>query len=210
MNSIKKDDFMKQFTSALPIGLYDTIKDKVIGIAGAGGLGSNIAVALVRTGLTKIIIADFDRVEFSNLNRQYYFYSHVGEYKVDALKEQLERINPFVEITTSKKFLDRTNFSEIFKNCDIVVEAFDNAESKSEIIDHFISKGKTIFSGVGMAGIYSANIIKTKKLGKNLYLSGDFINEANSENGLIASRVAVAANHEANMIIRFLYGETEV
>jgi len=210
MNSIKKDDFMKQFTSALPIGLYDIIKDKTIGIAGAGGLGSNIAVALVRTGLTKIIIADFDKVEFSNLNRQYYFYSHIGEYKVDALKEQLEKINPFVEIITYKKYLDRTNFSEVFQNCDIIVEAFDTAESKSEIIDYFISKNKTIFSGVGMAGIYSANLIKTKKLGKNLYLSGDFINEANSENGLIASRVAVAANHEANMIIRFLSGEKEV
>ena len=65
-----------------------------VGIAGAGGLGSNCAMHLVRSGIGKLVIADFDTVNESNLNRQFFFRDQVGRVKVEALRENLLRINP--------------------------------------------------------------------------------------------------------------------
>ena len=71
-----------------------------VGIAGAGGLGSNVAVHLVRTGIRRLVVADFDRVAPSNLNRQFYFADQVGLKKVAALEANLRRIDPDVELKT--------------------------------------------------------------------------------------------------------------
>ena len=62
------------------------IQNKTIGIAGCGGLGSNCAIALARIGIGKLIIVDFDSIDKSNLNRQYYFIDQIGKPKVDALE----------------------------------------------------------------------------------------------------------------------------
>ena len=206
---LNKETFLGEAFKRLPKELINKIKNKKIGIAGAGGLGSNIAVALVRSGIQNLIIADFDKVEYSNLNRQYYFYKHVGQYKVDALEEQLKNINPYINIEKHNIYLDENNF-DIFRNCDVIAEAFDKAKNKEKIVNYAVKNKKYIVSGVGMAGDYSANIIQTRKLGKYLYISGDFKNEANDENGLLASRVAITANHQANMILRILQNKYEV
>ena len=65
-----------------------------VGIAGAGGLGSNCAMHLVRSGFKRFVIADFDRVEPSNLNRQAFRLDQVGEKKVAALAENMRGVNP--------------------------------------------------------------------------------------------------------------------
>jgi len=206
---LNKEAFFGEAFKRLPKELINKIKNKKIGIAGAGGLGSNIAVTLVRSGIEDLIIVDFDKVEYSNLNRQYYFYKHVGMYKVDALCQQLKNINPYIEVEKHNIYLNENNF-DIFKNCDVIVEAFDKAINKEKLVNYAIKNKKYIVSGVGMAGDYSANIIKTKKFGKYLYISGDFINEANEDNGLLASRVAITANHQANIILRLVQDKYEV
>lgn len=206
---LNEETFISEAFKRLPKELINKIKNKTVGIAGVGGLGSNIAVALVRTGIKNLIIADFDKVEYSNLNRQYYFYKDVGMYKVDALLKQLKNINPYVNIKKYNQYLDESNF-DIFKDCDVIVEAFDKAKNKEEIVDYAVRNKKFVVSGVGMAGDYSANIIQTKKFGKYLYISGDFKNEANDKNGLLASRVAITANHQANMVLRLLQDKYEV
>ena len=78
--------------------IYRILKKARVGIAGLGGLGSNIASALVRNGVGHLVIADFDVVELSNINRQLYTLSHVGMEKAPALKKILSGINPFCEI----------------------------------------------------------------------------------------------------------------
>ena len=200
---LNEEKFMIETFKRLPKELINIIKNKRIAIAGAGGLGSNIAVALVRSGIKNLIICDFDKVEYSNLNRQYYFYKHVGMLKVDALEEQLKNINPYINIEKHNIYLDENNF-DILKDSDIIVEAFDKADNKEKIVNFAIKNKKHIVSGVGMAGDFSANLIKTRKLGKYLYISGDLKNEANDKNGLLASRVAITANHQANMVLRLL------
>ena len=180
----------------------------VIGVAGLGGLGSNIALSLARVGVKKLVLADFDVVEPSNLNRQQYFVRHIGLKKTQALKELINDINPFVEVETHDIFLDEKNVASVFGECEILCEAFDNVAGKAMILNEAGAslKEKKIIGASGMAGYFSSNLIKTIKFAKNVYLCGDLTNEAKIGQGLMAPRVAICANHEANLAIRLLMG----
>ncbi|WP_103598723.1 sulfur carrier protein ThiS adenylyltransferase ThiF [Campylobacter concisus] len=180
----------------------------VIGVAGLGGLGSNIALSLARVGVKKLVLADFDVVEPSNLNRQQYFVRHIGLKKTQALKELINDVNPFVEVETHDIFLDEKNVASVFGECEILCEAFDNVAGKAMILNEAGAslKDKKIIGASGMAGYFSSNLIKTIKFAKNVYLCGDLTNEAKIGQGLMAPRVAVCANHEANLAIRLLMG----
>ena len=180
----------------------------VIGVAGLGGLGSNIALSLARVGVKKLVLADFDVVEPSNLNRQQYFVRHIGLKKTQALKELINDVNPFVEVETHDIFLDEKNVASVFGECGILCEAFDNVAGKAMILNEAGAslKDKKIIGASGMAGYFSSNLIKTIKFAKNVYLCGDLTNEAKICQGLMAPRVAVCANHQANLAIRLLMG----
>ena len=180
----------------------------VIGVAGLGGLGSNIAISLARVGVKKLVLADFDVVEPSNLNRQQYFVRHIGLKKTQALKELINDVNPFVEVETHDIFLDEKNVASVFGECEILCEAFDNVAGKAMILNEAGAslKDKKIIGASGMAGYFSSNLIKTIKFAKNVYLCGDLTNEAKIGQGLMAPRVAICANHEANLAIRLLMG----
>lgn len=180
----------------------------VIGVAGLGGLGSNIALSLARVGVKKLVLADFDVVEPSNLNRQQYFVRHIGMKKTQALKELINDVNPFVEVETHDIFLDEKNVASVFSECEILCEAFDNVAGKAMILNEAGAslKDKKIIGASGMAGHFSSNLIKTIKFAKNVYLCGDLTNEAKIGQGLMAPRVAICANHEANLAIRLLMG----
>ena len=180
----------------------------VVGVAGLGGLGSNIALSLARVGVKKLVLADFDVVEPSNLNRQQYFVRHIGMQKTQALKELINDVNPFVEVETHDIFLDEKNVASVFGECEILCEAFDNVAGKAMILNEAGAslKDKKIIGASGMAGYFSSNLIKTIKFAKNVYLCGDLTNEAKIGQGLMAPRVAVCANHEANLAIRLLMG----
>ena len=180
----------------------------VVGVAGLGGLGSNIALSLARVGVKKLVLADFDVVEPSNLNRQQYFVRHIGLKKTQALKELINDVNPFVEVETHDIFLDEKNVASVFGECEILCEAFDNVAGKAMILNEAGAslKEKKIIGASGMAGYFSSNLIKTIKFAKNVYLCGDLTNEAKIGQGLMAPRVAICANHEANLAIRLLMG----
>ena len=180
----------------------------VIGVAGLGGLGSNITLSLPRVGVKKLVLADFDVVEPSNLNRQQYFVRHIGLKKTQALKELINDVNPFVEVETHDIFLDEKNVASVFGECEILCEAFDNVAGKAMILNEAGAslKEKKIIGASGMAGCFSSNLIKTIKFAKNVYLCGDLTNEAKIGQGLMAPRVAICANHQANLAIRLLMG----
>ncbi len=189
--------------------VQDKLKNAVVGIAGIGGLGSNVALSLARIGIGKLIIADFDVVEMSNLNRQQYFINQLGMKKVDALEEVINNCNPFVDIEKNHVFLTKDNIEEIFKEADIIVEACDRAEVKATITNTVLTKmrEKKLVIASGMAGYYTGNIIVSKKLRDNLYFVGDGENESKPGSGLMAPRVAIAANHQANTVVRIILGE---
>lgn len=191
--------------------IYEKLKNAVVGIAGAGGLGSNVAIALARVGVGKIIIADFDVVEPSNLNRQQYFVDQLGMPKVDAIKENLKKINPYLNVETHNVLLDTSNIPEIFSAAEIVVEAFDRAESKAMLINTILERmpSVTIVAASGLAGYGSNNEIKTRKISNRLYIVGDLVSEAKQGQGLMAPRVGIAASHQANQVVRLILGEEE-
>ena len=181
------------------------LKDYTVGIAGAGGLGSNCAVALARVGVGKLIISDFDIVSESNLNRQYFFEDQLGQKKVHALKENIARINPEVKIITNDTKLNENNIVEIYKDCDLIVEAFDLAEMKKMLIETFLSElpEKNIVLGLGMAGYGKNNLIKFRQ-SENLYICGDEESEIADNNPPLAPRVGIVANMQANTVLELL------
>jgi len=168
-------------------------------------------VALARVGVGELVIADFDVVEPSNLNRQQYFVDQLGRFKVDALTETLRRINPYVTVTHHPVLLTPDNVPTIFAGCSVVVEAFDRADMKSMLVDSVIANmaDTMVVAASGLAGYGPNNAITTRKISRRLYLVGDLTSEARPGNGLMAPRVGIAASHQANQVIRILLGETD-
>jgi len=191
---------------------FEQIKEKLsnytIGIAGVGGLGSNCAASLVRAGIVHLVIADFDVVSESNLNRQFYFPDQIGHKKVDALAENLYRINPLLELIISDKKLVPATIVELFSTCDVIVEAFDGKEQKQMLIEtvleHFPQK--PIVIGMGMAGWGSNNLIKTEIL-ETMYICGDQETEISPDCPPIGPRVGIVANMQANQVLELLLGK---
>jgi len=184
------------------------LSEKTVGIAGAGGLGSNCASALARVGIGKIIIADFDIVEESNLNRQFYFFHQIGTKKADSIRKNLLMINPGLKIESYDVFLTPENVPVIFKDCDVVVEAFDKADQKKMLIETILSSfpEKPLVIGLGMAGFGMNDTLKTVKNG-NLYICGDGVSEIADDLPPIAPRVGIVANMQANTVLEILLKE---
>lgn len=182
-----------------------------VAICGLGGLGSNIAICLARAGIGKLILIDFDEVDVTNLHRQQYKFSQVGKPKAEALKANLLEINPFIEIEAHQVMVTENNLENLIYEADIVCEAFDKAEEKAMLVNSVLSRfpDKYLLSGSGMAGFSSANEIKTKRLSKHFYMSGDGVSDVNDGIGLISSRVMACAAHEAHMVLRILMGKME-
>jgi len=191
--------------------IHQTIKKSVVGIAGLGGLGSAIAIALARVGVGKLILVDFDVVEPSNLNRQQYFVHQIGMPKVEALQKIISIINPYVKVQTYHEKLDRNNVERIFKETDVVVEAFDHAEEKAMLINVVSEKmpDKYIVAASGVAGYGDNNEIKTVRFSSKIFIVGDQKTAAQPGVGLMAPRVVIAAHHQANTVLRILLGEEE-
>ena len=181
------------------------LSDKTVGIAGAGGLGSNCAVSLIRSGVGKLIAADFDIVTEQNLNRQYYFYNQIGMKKADALRENLLRINPLAILQIHDTRITRENIPLLFSMCDVVVEAFDDAAQKCMLIEYMVSHLPDIplVAASGMAGWGNLDAIKVLRSG-NLIVCGDGASEVSDNNPPLAPRVGVVSNMEADVVLEIL------
>ena len=192
--------------------VHEKVKKANVAICGLGGLGSNIAVMLARTGVGKLLLIDFDVVEPSNLNRQNYYIKHLGLYKTEALKMQINDINPYIDVEIKNIYIDKNNIVELLKDYDIICDAFDNPVCKAELVNTVMEymPNKKIVASSGMAGYESSNIIKTIKKFKNLYICGDGVYEAEEGRGLMAPRVNICASHQANMVLRLILGIYEV
>ncbi len=185
--------------------IVNVLKNKTVGIVGCGGLGSNCAVALARVGVGKLIIADFDVIEESNLNRQYYFFNQIGEKKATSLKHNINLINPKIKVEAYNKKLDANSIVEVFANCDVIVEAFDKAEMKKMIIETVVTElpNMPLVIGIGMAGWGNNNSIKSRNI-DNLYICGDEESEVSDEFPPLAPRVGIVANMQANVVLELL------
>ncbi len=188
--------------------MLDDLKQKKVGIAGCGGLGSNCAVALARVGVGTLVIADFDVISHSNLNRQYFFFDQIGLKKSAALKDNINKINPEVIVDAYDIKLDRVSILELFADCDVIVEAFDLAGMKQMIIETVLSEmpGVPLISGVGLAGWGNNESISTKRYG-DLITCGDGQTEVSELMPPLAPRVGIIANMQANIVLEILLGK---
>ncbi|MFA6078509.1 MAG: sulfur carrier protein ThiS adenylyltransferase ThiF [Candidatus Omnitrophota bacterium] len=182
---------------------FNKVQSARIGIAGAGGLGSNCALNLIRVGFRKLTIVDFDIIDPSNLDRQFYFYDQIGMNKVEALKKNLDRIIPGLELTIINRKIEKDDVKDIFNSCDVVAECLDRAETKSMLIGELLKLGKFIVTVSGLGGFGSSDDIQVRRLKENLVMIGDLRSDICSKPAL-SPRVNVAAAKQADIILEYV------
>ena len=206
-----KEEWNKALTERHGEELQKRFSSATVAVCGLGGLGSAIAIALARAGIGKLILIDFDRVDITNLHRQQYKANQIGMNKTDALRSNLEEIAPYVEIETHTVRLTEDNAAELLRDADIICEAFDRAENKAMLTEVVLTKmpDKYLVAASGMAGLSSANSIRTRRITSRFYLCGDEISDVADGIGLVSSRVMRCAAHQAHTVLRILAGEFE-
>lgn len=185
--------------------IKQTLRNYRVGIAGAGGLGSNVAMMLTRAGIGTLVISDYDCVEESNLNRQFYFRKQLGQLKVNALADNLKEIDPSITLEIHPIRLTQSNIPEIYRKVDVMVEAFDNSAMKKTIIEVFQEKfpDTPLIVGNGMAGWGKTDAMTLTRL-DNLYICGDGCSEVSPDLPPIAPRVTLCAAMQANITLSLL------
>ncbi len=191
--------------------IQKNFESATVAVCGLGGLGSNIAFALARAGIGKLILIDFDSIDITNLHRQQYKANQIGMSKTQALKENLLEIAPYVAIETHKVRISENNAAEFLEKADIICEAFDDAECKAMLVNLVLERmpEKYLVAASGMAGFGSANTIQTRRLSKRFYLCGDGTSDVQSEGSLVATRVMLCAAHQAHTVLRIIAEQFE-
>ena len=201
-----KDEWNKALCARHGEDVQKNFSSATVAICGLGGLGSNIAVSLARAGIGKLILIDFDRVDITNLHRQQYKADQIGMYKTEALTENLREITPYISLEIHTERITEENAKTLLIDADIICEAFDSAEAKAMLTEIVLAemKGKYFVAASGMAGLYDANRIKTRKITSRFYLCGDEESDVSDGIGLVSSRVMVCAAHQAHTVLRIL------
>ena len=207
-----KDEWKKALEERHGKELQQAFSSATVAICGLGGLGSNIAIALARAGVGKLILIDFDRVDITNLHRQQYKADQIGMYKTDALTDNLREIAPYIELEAHTERITEDNAVTLLSDADIICEAFDDAECKAMLTNTVLSEmpDKYLVAASGMAGMGVTNSIKTRRITSRFYLCGDEMSEVSDGIGLVAPRVALCAAHQAHTVLRILAKQFEV
>lgn len=201
---------MTVFEEGLSRYLSDGEREKIrsvrIGIAGAGGLGSNCAHFLVRCGFRRFILVDGDTVDSSNLNRQFYFQDQVGQSKVVMLKENLLKIDPALEIQAVEAMLDKTNAAAIFEHADVIVEAFDRVECKTMLVESFMNGGKLLVAASGIGCWGHPDSVRVKRVKPGFFMVGDFVSGIDETAPPLAPKVVMVAAKQADVVLQMVLG----
>lgn len=195
------------YFSSNPPELTEKLNGKQIFIAGAGGLGSNVAMLLVKAGADNLKVIDFDSIEPANINRQFYFRDQVGMVKVEALKANLLRINPDINIEIANVRLTPENTDDVIPATpEIILECFDGAESKALIVSFCLKQRSDIpvITVSGLAGDGPLETIKVSPGPGKLQIIGDGVTEVSPQTGTLSSRVMYAASIQAHLAIKVL------
>lgn len=203
---ISREELDQAFDARFPRDMQEKLRGARVAVAGLGGLGSNIAVMLARSGIGKLLLVDFDTVDVTNLNRQMYLIPQLGKPKAEALPEILNQINPYIEYESVCVRVTPENVKELFGTYAIVCEAFDKPDQKAMLVRELLSQcpETTVISGNGMAGCGDVNEIRTAQVMRRLYVCGDRKTDVGNGTGLMAPRVAACAAHQANKVIQLL------
>ena len=126
----------------------EKLKEAKVFIAGAGGLGSSVAIYLAVAGIGKITIADHDTVELSNLNRQILHRdSEIGKKKADSAREKLTRMNPNIEVVVTSPTIEPGNADKLVGDADLIVDAMDNFPTRYLLNKAALTRNVPLFFG---------------------------------------------------------------
>lgn len=183
------------------------LQQVTVGIGGAGGLGSNCAMHLVRSGFKHFVLVDFDRVEASNLNRQAFSLDQVGRLKVEALAENMRAVNPDVELALHAETVTSATVGPLFAECAAVVEAFDEPSSKKALVEALLPTGKLVVTASGIGGSGDSDGIVIRAVRENFYMVGDMETECSMENPPLSPKVSIAAAKQADVVLAHYLGQ---
>jgi len=206
---LNREELEKLIMARSSPAVHARVKRACVGIAGAGGLGSTVAVALARLGVGRLVIADHDVVEPSNLNRQQYFVDQIGIPKVHALRDNIARMNPCVSVDARETLLTADNVAEVFRKADVLVEALDTPQAKAMLVSSFAVAfpERPVIAASGLAGVGPGSALRTRRAGRKLWLVGDeFSAAAGCGQGLMSPRVGIAAYLQAQAVLRLILG----
>lgn len=201
---------MSHVNSVLSSEALARLASATVGIAGAGGLGSNCAMHLARMGVKRFVIADHDRVESSNLNRQFFFAHQLGMRKVEALRVNLLAITADLTLEIHPTFITSANVGELFDGCDAVVEALDGVEGKQLMAECYFRKGTFLVSASGIGGWGDADRIATRQVTERFYMVGDGVSEVNETTPPLSAMVGIAAAKQADLVFSYLISNRQV
>ena len=181
------------------------LQEARVAVVGLGGLGSNVAMWLARLGVGHLLLYDFDKVELSNLNRQYYFLEDVGKYKAEALLAKLQQVNPYGDYQSKVARLTEANLEELLASAHIICEALDKAEAKAMLVNGVLEKfpDKYLVAASGLAGLEDSSSMTVRQITPRFYLCGDGHSDFH-ELPLCGARVGLCAAQEALTIARLI------
>lgn len=183
----------------------ELLQEAKVAVVGLGGLGSNVAMWLARLGVGHLLLYDFDKVELSNLNRQYYFLEDVGKYKAEALLTKLQQVNPYGDYQSKVARLTEANLEELLAPAHIICEALDKAEAKAMLVNGVLEKfpDKYLVAASGLAGLEDSASMTVRQITPRFYLCGDGYSDFH-ELPLCGARVGLCAAQEALTIARLI------
>ncbi|MDY0227423.1 MAG: sulfur carrier protein ThiS adenylyltransferase ThiF [Desulfomicrobium apsheronum] len=197
--------FEHGLTRYLGEGFLSFLRSVRIGIIGAGGLGSNCAVHLVRCGFANLVLADADEVEPSNLNRQHFTRAQVGRPKVEALRDNLMTINPAARIEALHLHVNARNMASLFASSDAVVEAVDDPRTKKLIVEIMTQAGRLVVGASGLGGFGRAGSMTVRTVRPGLVIVGDHVTPCDIPNPPMSPCVGMAAAMQADVILNHFH-----
>jgi len=187
------------------------IIDSTMLIIGMGGLGSPTALYLAAAGVGHLIIADFDQVELSNLQRQIiHRTADIGEDKVDSAKAKLLELNPNITVTVANEIMHSDNLASLIKDVDIVLDGTDNFESRFEINKACVECHKPLISAAVIRFEGQISVFKGYEVDQPcyqcLYSEQGNGRESCVENGVLAPVAGLVGTIQALQAIKVLLG----
>lgn len=207
-----REDWRQALAARHGTALAARLQAATVAVCGLGGLGSNIALALARAGVGRLLLLDFDRVDLSNLHRQQYKAAQIGQYKTAALAQNLQEIAPYLQTDLRTVRVTADNLADLLAPADIVCEAFDEPEAKAMLVEGVLTQmpEKYLLAASGMAGLGSGNMIRSRRVSPHFYLCGDEVSDVADCGALFAPRVMLCAAHQALLVVRIIAGEFDV
>ena len=187
------------------------IIDSTMLIIGMGGLGSPSALYLAAAGVDHLIIADFDQVELSNLQRQIIHRTEdIGDDKVNSAKAKLLELNPNITVTVANEIMHSDNLASLIKDVDIVLDGTDNFESRFEINKACVECHKPLISAAVIRFEGQISVFKGYEVDQPcyqcLYSEEGNGRESCVENGVLAPGAGLVGTIQALQSIKVLLG----